>query len=215
MGTDGVRGAEDVLLYISRNTEIQEQLNKTSARSPQCFGLVCSQVMSWKLGKFLEYVANTCLCLLHICHWGHVLGYCLTLEVAKWCDMRVLIFSSCSCTQPALHVDMMSCGSFFLIKTSSKISGGMAWQCLQALPSRDFPVTGGIHSWVRWGFEQSGLVQDVPAHGRGAGLDGLYGHLPTQSILWSNLNVYSVGVNTEYIWLGPSFDQWRRDVFRV
>lgn len=95
------------------------------------------------------------------------------MEIAKWCGVKVFISSFCSFTQPALLVDVMSCGSLFLNETGSNIFWEMARQGLQASPSRDFPVFGSIHSWVRWGFEQSGLVQDVPARGRGAGLDGL------------------------------------------
>jgi len=35
------------------------------------------------------------------------------------------------------------------------------------------PIPGDIQGQVGWGFEQSGLVEDVPAHCRGVGLDDL------------------------------------------
>ena len=35
------------------------------------------------------------------------------------------------------------------------------------------PVPGNIQGQVGWGSEQSGLVEDVPAHGRGVGLEDL------------------------------------------
>jgi len=31
------------------------------------------------------------------------------------------------------------------------------------------PLPGSVHGQAGWGFEQSGLVEDVPAHGRGVG----------------------------------------------
>jgi len=31
------------------------------------------------------------------------------------------------------------------------------------------PLPGSVHSQVGWGFEQLGLVEAVPAHGRGVG----------------------------------------------
>jgi len=35
------------------------------------------------------------------------------------------------------------------------------------------PIPGNIQGWFGWGSEQSDLVEDVPAHGRGVGLDDL------------------------------------------
>ena len=35
------------------------------------------------------------------------------------------------------------------------------------------PIPGNIQGQVEWGSEQPGLVEDVPAHCRGFGLDGL------------------------------------------
>jgi len=35
------------------------------------------------------------------------------------------------------------------------------------------PIPGNIPGQVGWGSEQPGLVEDVPAHDRGGGLDGL------------------------------------------
>ena len=35
------------------------------------------------------------------------------------------------------------------------------------------PISGSVQGQVGWGFEQRGLVEVVPAHGRGVGLDGL------------------------------------------
>ena len=38
------------------------------------------------------------------------------------------------------------------------------------------------HHWKHRGFEQPGLVKDVPPHGRGVGLDDLQRSLPTQTL---------------------------------
>ena len=35
------------------------------------------------------------------------------------------------------------------------------------------PLPGSVQGQVGWGFEQPGLVEGVPAHGRGLGLDDL------------------------------------------
>ena len=35
------------------------------------------------------------------------------------------------------------------------------------------PIPGSVQGQVRWGFEQPHVVEDVPAHGRGVGLDDL------------------------------------------
>jgi len=35
--------------------------------------------------------------------------------------------------------------------------------------SRDCPLPGSVQGWVGWSSEQPGLVEDVPAHGRGVG----------------------------------------------
>jgi len=45
------------------------------------------------------------------------------------------------------------------------------------------PIPGHIQGQVGWGSEQPDLVEDVPAHGRGVGLDGLQRSLPTQTVL--------------------------------
>jgi len=42
------------------------------------------------------------------------------------------------------------------------------------------PHLGSVQGKVAWGFEQSGLVEGVPAHGRGVGTGW---SLPTQTIL--------------------------------
>ena len=34
-------------------------------------------------------------------------------------------------------------------------------------------IPGSVQGQVGWGFEQPGIVEDVPAHGRGVGLDDL------------------------------------------
>jgi len=46
------------------------------------------------------------------------------------------------------------------------------------------PIPGDIQGQVGWGSEQHDLVEDVPDHCRGVGLDDLWRSLPTQSILW-------------------------------
>jgi len=45
------------------------------------------------------------------------------------------------------------------------------------------PIPGNTQGHVGWGSEQPGLVEDVPAHSRGVGLQDLQRFLPTQSIL--------------------------------
>ena len=45
------------------------------------------------------------------------------------------------------------------------------------------PIPRNVQGQVGWGSEQPGLVEDVPAHCRGVGLDDLSRSLPTQSIL--------------------------------
>ena len=45
------------------------------------------------------------------------------------------------------------------------------------------PIAGNIQGQVGRGSEQPGVLQDVPAHCRGVGLDDLERSLPTQSIL--------------------------------
>ena len=44
------------------------------------------------------------------------------------------------------------------------------------------PITGNIPGQVGQGSEQPDLVEDVPAHGRGVGLDDLRRSLPTHTI---------------------------------
>jgi len=46
-----------------------------------------------------------------------------------------------------------------------------------------YPIPGNIQGQVGRGSEQSGLVEDVPPHCRGLGLDGLERSLPTHTIL--------------------------------
>ena len=45
------------------------------------------------------------------------------------------------------------------------------------------PIPGNIQGQAGQGSEQSDLVEDVPAHCRWVGLDGLQRSLPTQTIL--------------------------------
>jgi len=51
------------------------------------------------------------------------------------------------------------------------------------------PLPGGVQGQVGWGFGQPGLVEDVPAHGRGVGTRCSIRILPTQIILSSNDSV--------------------------
>ena len=44
------------------------------------------------------------------------------------------------------------------------------------------PIPGNIQGLAGWGSEQPDLVEDVPAHCRGVGLDDLPRSLPTQTI---------------------------------
>jgi len=45
------------------------------------------------------------------------------------------------------------------------------------------PIPGNIQGQVGRGSEQPDLAEDVPAYGRGVGLDDLYRSFPTQTIL--------------------------------
>ena len=45
------------------------------------------------------------------------------------------------------------------------------------------PIAGNVQGQAGWGFEQLGLVEGVPAHGRGVGTRWSLGSLPTQTIL--------------------------------
>ena len=44
-------------------------------------------------------------------------------------------------------------------------------------------MPGNIQGQVGWGSEQPDLVEGVPDHGRGVGLDDLYRSLPNQTVL--------------------------------
>jgi len=46
------------------------------------------------------------------------------------------------------------------------------------------PLHGCAQGQVGWGFEQPGLVESVPAHGRGVGTRWPVRSLLTQTILW-------------------------------
>jgi len=46
------------------------------------------------------------------------------------------------------------------------------------------PFPGSVQGQVGWGFEQAGVVEGVPAHGRGVGTRWSLRSLPTQTILW-------------------------------
>lgn len=53
------------------------------------------------------------------------------------------------------------------------------------LPRGDrWPIPGNTQDQVGWGSKQSDLVEDDPAHCRGAGLDGLWRALSTWTTLW-------------------------------
>ena len=46
------------------------------------------------------------------------------------------------------------------------------------------PLPGSVQGQVGWGSEQPGLVEGVPAHGRGVGAEWSVRSLPTQTIQW-------------------------------
>jgi len=45
------------------------------------------------------------------------------------------------------------------------------------------PLTGGVQGQIGWGVEKHGLMEAVPAHGRGVGTRRSICSLPTQNIL--------------------------------
>jgi len=47
----------------------------------------------------------------------------------------------------------------------------------------EYPFPGSVQGQVGWGFEQSDLMEGVPAHGRGVGPRWSLMSIPTQSIL--------------------------------
>jgi len=47
-----------------------------------------------------------------------------------------------------------------------------------------YPLPGSVQGQVGWGFEQPGLVEGVPAHGRGIGTRWSLRSVPTQTIFW-------------------------------
>ena len=59
-------------------------------------------------------------------------------------------------------------------------------EALEQAAQRDCgcPLPGSVQGQVGWGFEQSGLVEGVPAHSRGVGTRWSLRSLPTQTILW-------------------------------
>ena len=54
-------------------------------------------------------------------------------------------------------------------------SGREGGETLEQLARRGWgcPIPGSVQSQAGWGFEQPGLVKDVPAHGQGLGLGDL------------------------------------------
>ena len=46
------------------------------------------------------------------------------------------------------------------------------------------PLLGSVQGQAGWGFEQPGIVEGVPAHGRGRGTRWSLRSLPTQIIVW-------------------------------
>jgi len=48
--------------------------------------------------------------------------------------------------------------------------------------SFECPPHGSVQGQVGWGFEQTGLVENVPAHSRGGGTGYSIRSLPTQTI---------------------------------
>ena len=51
------------------------------------------------------------------------------------------------------------------------------------------PLPGSVQGQARRGFEQPGLVEGVPAHGKGVGSRWSLRSLPTQTILWKTEDV--------------------------
>jgi len=47
----------------------------------------------------------------------------------------------------------------------------------------NFPLPGSVQGQAGWSSEQPGLVEGVPAHGRGVGIRRSSRSLPTQTIL--------------------------------
>ena len=59
-----------------------------------------------------------------------------------------------------------------------------SWLAQAAQRSCDCPLPGSVQSQAGWGSEQPGLVEGVPAHGRGVGTGWSLQSLPTQTSLW-------------------------------
>jgi len=52
-----------------------------------------------------------------------------------------------------------------------------------AQPSCGFPLLGSVQGQVGQGFEEPGLVEGIPAHGREVGTRGYIRSFPTETVL--------------------------------
>ena len=62
------------------------------------------------------------------------------------------------------------------------------------------PIPGSVPGQVGWGLEQPGLVEGVPAQGRGVATRRSLRSLPTQTILWSCLLLFPLSLTDSCFW---------------
>ena len=66
-----------------------------------------------------------------------------------------------------------NCSSLFISKGEAFYDEGGEALAQVAQRNCGWPITGNVQSQVGWGFEQADPAKDVPAHGKGVGLEDL------------------------------------------
>ena len=85
-----------------------------------------------------------------------------------------------------MHPDRMAVrASYLLFALSKQESNKAGGEALAQVAQRSCgcPLPGSVQGQLGWGFEQPGLVEGVPAHGRGVGTRWSLKYLPTLTIL--------------------------------
>jgi len=72
------------------------------------------------------------------------------------------------------------------VETEFTLAGHESGEALAQVAQRSCgcPLPGSVQGQVGWSSEHSGLVEDVPVHGRGVGTRWSSRSLPIQPILW-------------------------------
>ena len=89
------------------------------------------------------------------------------------------------CTFLILYFTKMASSSFHLLLLISTALLSSSWFTVNFRQrSCGCPIPGHVQGQDGWVFEQPGLVEGVPAHGRGVGTRWSIRSVPTQTILW-------------------------------